>query len=68
MTVPDVAGRTQPVATRLIEAAGLTVGQVTTQPSDTVRAKLTVRTAPPAGAAVAEGSAVTLVLSAGRGD
>jgi len=65
--VPDVTGRTQPVATRLIEAAGLTVGQVTTEPSDTVRAKLATRTDPPAAATVAEGAAVTLAISAGRG-
>lgn len=67
VTVPDVAGRTQLVATRLIETAGLAVGEVTTELSDTVRARLAIRTDPPAGAAVAEGSAVTLVLSAGRG-
>jgi hypothetical protein len=67
VTVPDVTGRTQPVATRLLEAAGLTVGEVTTEPSDTVRAKLVIRTDPPAGAAVTERSAVTLVVSAGRG-
>jgi hypothetical protein len=67
VTVPDVVGRTQPVATRLLESAGLTVGEVTTEPSDTIRAKLAIRTDPPGGAAVAEGSAVGLVISAGRG-
>ena len=67
VTVPDVVRRTEPVATRLIEAAGLTVGQVSTEPSDAIRAKLAIRTDPPAGAAVTEGSAVELVLSAGRG-
>jgi hypothetical protein len=67
VTVPDVAGRTQLVATRLIETAGLTVGEVTTEPSDTVRARLAIRTGPPAGATVPEGSAVTLVISGGRG-
>jgi hypothetical protein len=67
VTVPDVVRRTEPVAARLIEAAGLTVGEVTTEPSDTIRAKLAIRTDPPGGAVVAEGSAVTLVLSAGRG-
>ena len=66
VTVPDVTGRTQPVATRLIEAAGLTVGEVTTEPSDTVRGKLVIRTEPPAGASVAGGSAVAVVVSAGR--
>lgn len=67
VTVPDVAGRTQLVATRLIETAGLTVGEVTTEPSETIRARLAIRTDPPVGGSVPEGSAVTLVLSAGRG-
>ena len=67
VTVPDVAGRTQLVATRLIEAAGLTVGEVTTEPNETVRAKLAIRTDPAAGATATEGSAVALVVSAGRG-
>ena len=65
VTVPDVTGRTQPVATRLIEAAGLTVGEVTTEPSETVRAKLVIRTGPP-GAATAEGSQVDVVTAAPR--
>ena len=64
--VPDVVGRTQPVATRLIESAGLTVGEITTEPSETVRAKLVIRTGPPAGAAAAADSIVDIAVSSGR--
>jgi hypothetical protein len=63
--VPDVIRRTEGVAVRLLEEAGLTV-EVVREPSDDVRAGQVVRTEPAAGAEVEVGSQVVVVRSGGR--
>lgn len=65
VAVPDVAGQAQAAAGAAITGAGLTVGAVTQQCSDTVAAGLVISQDPAAGAAVAPGSAVALVVSTG---
>ena len=64
-TVPDVVGQTQAAATTAINNAGLVVGTVTTAPSATVAPGSVISQDPSAGAGVASGSAVSLVVSTG---
>lgn len=64
--VPDVSRRTEPVARRLVEGAGLVVTDVVEEPALLVRRGLVIRTDPPAGTPVDPGSGVVLVLSGGR--
>jgi len=63
--VPDVVGQAQSAAEADITAAGLVVGTVTTQCSDSVPAGQVISQSPAGGTAVAPGSAVNLVVSAG---
>jgi len=65
VTVPDVVGQAQATATTAIEGAGLVVGTVTMQCSDTVSAGQVISQDPAAGASVAPGTAVNIVVSAG---
>ena len=65
ITVPNVVNATQAVATTMITSAGLTVGVVTTASSATVPAGSVIDQTPIAGALVASGSAVALVVSSG---
>lgn len=65
VTVPDLTGLSEADAEAAIVAAGLTVGTVTTAPSDTVPAGDVISHDPAAGASVAPGSAVDLVVSSG---
>ena len=65
VTVPDVAGSTQPEAEAELEAAGLEVGPPVRRSDDAVPVDIVIETDPPSGDAVASGSAVSLVLSAG---
>ena len=65
ITVPNVVGDTQAVATTAITAAGLTLGTVTGQTSATVPAGVVISESPAAGSSVASGSAVNLVVSSG---
>jgi hypothetical protein len=65
VTVTDVAGLTQADAEAAITAANLTIGTVATQSSDTVLAGDVISQSPAAGASVASGSAVDLVVSSG---
>jgi len=65
VTVPDVVGQDQASAEAAIEGAGLIVGTVTTQCSDTVSAGRVISQDPAAGASVAPGTAVNLVVSTG---
>ena len=65
ITVPDVVGISQTAAQQAIGAAGLTVGTVTTEHSDTVSAGDVISQAPVAGTSVPGGSAVNLVVSLG---
>ncbi|MBP9002133.1 MAG: PASTA domain-containing protein [Candidatus Hydrogenedentes bacterium] len=65
VTVPNVVGLTQAAATTAITAAGLYVGTVTEQCSDTVSAGQVISQDPAVGASVAPGTAVNLVVSSG---
>lgn len=55
------------MARRIIDAAGLAVSDVVTEPGPLVRGGLVVRTDPPAGTAVDPGTGVVIVVSGGRG-
>jgi len=63
--VPDVVGLTEAAATADIEGAGLTVGTVTTEASDTVPVGIVISQDPAAGTSVDAGSAVNLAVSSG---
>ena len=65
VAVPNVVGLTQTAATTAISGADLTVGAVTTAASLTVPAGSVISQTPIAGAEVATGSAVALVVSSG---
>lgn len=64
-TVPDVVNQTRAAAQTAIVAAGLTVGVVTTAASATVTAGKVISQNPAAGASIAAGGAVGLVVSGG---
>jgi len=66
--VPDVTGQTESAAAAAITGAGLAVGTVTTQCSDTVPAGSVISQNPVAGTSVESGSAVDLVISSGPCD
>ena len=63
--VPNVVGLTQANAQTALTTAGLTVGTVTTMPSETVPTGQVISQTPVAGSNVAPGSAVALVISSG---
>jgi len=63
VSVPTVTGLTQAAAQTAITAAGLVVGTVTQASSATVAAGDVISQSPTAGTAVAQGSAVNLVIS-----
>jgi hypothetical protein len=65
VAVPNVVGLTQAAAQTALTNAGLTVGTVTTSPSETVQAGRVLSQTPTAGSNVAPGSAVSLVISSG---
>jgi uncharacterized repeat protein (TIGR01451 family) len=65
VTVPDVTGQTQAAANAALIAADLMVGTITQESSATVPAGQVIRQSPAAGASVARGSAVNLVVSSG---
>ncbi|MER2622694.1 MAG: PASTA domain-containing protein, partial [Accumulibacter sp.] len=65
VTVPNVVGMTQSAATSTITEAGLTVGQIIQQVSETVPVGTVIRQNPVAGTSVQPGSAVDLVISSG---
>ena len=65
VTVPNVVGLTQGAATTAITGAGLVVGTVTEDTSLTVAVGSVISQAPAAGASVASGAAVSLVVSLG---
>ena len=67
VSVPNCVGMTQSAAESAITSAGLTVGTVTEPYSDTVPAGQVMGQNPAAGASVAEGSLVALVVSKGEG-
>jgi len=65
VTVPNVVGRTQAIAKSAINAAKLTVGAITKAQSATIQSGRVISQNPLAGALVARGSAVDLVVSTG---
>ncbi|MFQ1004188.1 Stk1 family PASTA domain-containing Ser/Thr kinase [Modestobacter sp. SSW1-42] len=65
VAVPDLSGRTEEAATTALTSARLTLGEVSTEASDTVAEGQVVRTDPASGTQVAEQSPVDLVVSAG---
>ncbi len=65
VTVPNVVGTTQSAAASTLTSAGLTVGTVSEQYSSTIPAGQVMSQSPSAGAQVAPGSAVNLVVSLG---
>jgi len=65
LNVPAVTGLAQADAQAAIAAAQLTVGLVSTQCSDTVAVGSVITQAPAAGASVAQGTPVSLVVSSG---
>ena len=67
VAVPNVVGMAQADAQAAITAAALAVGAVTQQSSDTVPAGSVISQDPAAGASVAPGTAVNLVVSSGPG-
>jgi len=68
VTVPDVVGRDQATAERMLTDKGLAVGRVTTEPSDEFDDGIVIRTDPGVGEETAAGNAVDLVVSEGSGD
>jgi len=65
VTVPAVDGLDEKHATSALAKAGLVVERTTSQSDDAVPSGQAIRTSPDAGASVAKGSGVTLVLSSG---
>jgi hypothetical protein len=65
VSVPDVVGQTQSAAETAVTNAGLSVGNVTQQNSDTVPSGSVISQNPAAGTSVAPGSSVDLVVSSG---
>jgi serine/threonine-protein kinase len=65
VSVPSLIGQTQNQAYPLLQAAGLSVGNVTNQTSDTVPAGVIISSSPNAGTPVAPGSSVSIVVSQG---
>jgi len=63
--VPNVVGTAQTAASASISGMGLVVGTVTIQASSTVQKDTVISQSPAAGASVASGSAVNLVVSSG---
>jgi hypothetical protein len=65
ITVPSVVGTTQSAANSAIVTSGLVVGTTAQQSSMTIVPGLVISQSPAAGASVADGSAVNLVVSTG---
>jgi uncharacterized repeat protein (TIGR03803 family) len=65
INVPDVVGQTQAAAATAISGAGLIVGTVTTESSNTVASGSVISQSPASGTGVASGSAVNLIVSSG---
>ena len=64
-TVPNIVGMTETAAKTALTASGLSFESVTEQHSDTVTQGLVISQSPTAGASVADGSAVSFVISLG---
>jgi serine/threonine-protein kinase len=64
--VPSVAGRPKNAAMHEITAAGLSIGAIITQSSNSVQRDYAIGTSPVAGAQIPKGTAVTLYVSSGK--
>ncbi|MEO0576492.1 MAG: PASTA domain-containing protein [Pseudomonadota bacterium] len=67
-TTPSTAGVSQAAAEQAIRDAGLNVGTITSEPSDTVPNGDVIRTDPPAGNTITLGSTVNIIVSSGSAD
>ena len=67
-TVPNVKNLPLPQATVLLQQAGLKLGQVTMQPSDSVPKDAVISSSPAIGAQTAKEGTVDLIISAGAGE
>jgi serine/threonine-protein kinase len=65
VTIPDLVDRTQVAAASQLGALGLVVGDPVEEPSDSIAQGRVIRTDPPAGTEVEEGSTVILIVSSG---
>ena len=65
VSVPDVVGLAQAAAEAAITGAGLTVGTVTTENSDTISAGVVISQNPTDGTTVPSGTAVDILVSLG---
>ncbi|MBN1192227.1 MAG: Stk1 family PASTA domain-containing Ser/Thr kinase [Coriobacteriia bacterium] len=65
VVVPTLSGLTEQQAQTALESAGLAIGEITTENSDTVQLGLIIRQDPEAGTKVEEGAAVNIVVSVG---
>jgi len=63
--VPDLAGRSQAEAEAALDDAGLELGTVSQEQSDSVPAGVVIRQDPPRGERVDRGSSVSIVVSSG---
>ena len=68
VSVPDVTGMDEDEARDEIVAAGLGIGERRSEPSDEYDEGVVIRTNPPAGNEVEEGSSVDLIVSSGPPD
>ena len=66
LTVPDVSKMDQARARLALEAAGLTLGDITEEHSDEVEADAVIETSPKIGAAVEAGDEIDLIISLGE--
>jgi eukaryotic-like serine/threonine-protein kinase len=66
--VPALRNLPLPQATVMLQQAGLKLGQVTMQPSDSVPKDAVIASQPPFGAQVSKDAAVDLIISAGAGE
>jgi eukaryotic-like serine/threonine-protein kinase len=67
VTVPDVKGKSQAEAAKLLEDAGLKLGAVTPTPAASAKPGVIVAQEPAAGANADKGSAVAVTVSSGPG-
>jgi beta-lactam-binding protein with PASTA domain len=67
-TVPSLQGMLLPQATVMLQQAGLKLGQVTMQPSDSVPKDAVISSNPAFGSKTQKDSPVDLVVSAGAGE
>lgn len=65
VTIPTLIGKTQQEATKLIQDAGLKLGDVTEQASDSVEAGKVISSSPASSTIVKKGDTVQLVVSKG---